>query len=437
MKPHYSVVLGLSLVCAMALVSGCRRTTSEHGAPDASFSESSVAKVPTAPLFATGQPGALVAPSASASDSDQTRRRIETRNPVVLDDAAKAKATQYLGALSRARRATVKKDYVAAEKYFTTCLELLPNDARALAERGYARLLQDKLDEAEVDFKLAEANAAQSLLRQQILFNQMQIAKKRGDEKRASELEKRVAALKAGRHVEAGLSCEIEVTREAQMPQRFDTLAEVWAAAIRAHAKDAKPTDFSLGEEPVTADISEAELWKRLTHNAPRGDGAFSFSTTISWGSAGHVFFARKGKYYLHAGLGEWQNGRCPSGNSEPVVSGGKGAEPLNITYEGATNNIRYVCEYPNQKTADCDGGDEGVPVQSYCSWGGIERTTLILDAVTLETLVAVSGGVSTDYKRFLGNQPEVAFELEFQPTQMVITGCGKRRVEPYQLLVP
>ncbi|HQY64270.1 MAG: hypothetical protein IPF92_04975 [Myxococcales bacterium] len=103
----------------------------------------------------------------------------------------------------------------AAVAAFDAALAALPGDARALSERGYARLLAGKLDAARADLREAEARSKDARLLAQIRFNHGLVAEKLGRADEAKVSVARSNALnptKAAAAKLAGAACEAQVT---------------------------------------------------------------------------------------------------------------------------------------------------------------------------------------------------------------------------------
>jgi len=91
--------------------------------------------------------------------------------------------TRYADAIVRGRAATVAKKYADAIAAFGEALTAIPSDARALSERGYARLLSGDNANAEKDFNTAIDAVPKSdrKLTAQIYYNLGLVAEKLGD----------------------------------------------------------------------------------------------------------------------------------------------------------------------------------------------------------------------------------------------------------------
>ena len=87
-----------------------------------------------------------------------------------VDQTQQLKLAAYVHAIARGRKATLAKNWPEASAAFDEALANKPRDARALAEKGYAELLEKNFHSAERD--LAEASATtDAKLGAQIWFN--------------------------------------------------------------------------------------------------------------------------------------------------------------------------------------------------------------------------------------------------------------------------
>lgn len=105
----------------------------------------------------------------------------------VVDGAVAAPITPearrtYWAALTEGRTKTVAAKYPDAIAAFTRALAAIPDDGRALSERGYARFLAKDLDAAAADFEraLLTTSATDTGLRAQIEFNLGLVDEQRG-----------------------------------------------------------------------------------------------------------------------------------------------------------------------------------------------------------------------------------------------------------------
>ena len=112
-------------------------------------------------------------PVASASAKPGDRRKAG-----VADAARQA---SFASAIAHGRNATTSKRYDDAIHAFGDALLAMPDSASALAERGYAELLGDHLDDAEKDLVKARGLTADPALLGPIAFNLGLVREKRKD----------------------------------------------------------------------------------------------------------------------------------------------------------------------------------------------------------------------------------------------------------------
>jgi tetratricopeptide (TPR) repeat protein len=134
---------------------------------------------------AAGSASAPLAPSAALSAGVAASASARAAAPAASASAAQTLAERqtlllYQHALERGRAATVRGELAEAERAFDEALSARPHDARALAERGYARLRAERLDEADADLAAAQGHVADNTLSAQVYYNRGLIAEKRG-----------------------------------------------------------------------------------------------------------------------------------------------------------------------------------------------------------------------------------------------------------------
>jgi hypothetical protein len=151
------------LVVALLFV-GCPRRTQET--PDA------------APVAAPTEAAAL-----RPTPRDAGARAAAPKGGTIDPDAGVA----YAGALKRGRAATVKKDYHSAIAAFDEALAAIPKEPRALAERGYAKLLAGDNYGARMDLWAARGRTKDEKLGSQIWWNLGLIAEREKDDSAAHD----------------------------------------------------------------------------------------------------------------------------------------------------------------------------------------------------------------------------------------------------------
>jgi len=148
----------LAIATALFGIGGCGRST-----PPSATRPKPSAEASSAPA---SLPGTASAPSAAAA--------VASAPPTVAGEAESEDAVRlkkYWVAMGQGRVASVKKQYGQALAAFDRALTLLPDDARAYAERGYAQLLAKNYALARADFDRAVLRTEDPKLLGQIWFN--------------------------------------------------------------------------------------------------------------------------------------------------------------------------------------------------------------------------------------------------------------------------
>jgi tetratricopeptide (TPR) repeat protein len=155
---------GLAVVAAVAALAACR-SSSGDAAPHASAQAApSVTKPPP--------------PEAGAAQAAATESR--DGSAALLTPAEARAVAGYRSAMRAGREATRDAHFDAAEAAFGEALTARPGDARALAERGYERLLAGSLEDASRDFERALAGGVPPQLTSQVFFNMGLLREKQG-----------------------------------------------------------------------------------------------------------------------------------------------------------------------------------------------------------------------------------------------------------------
>lgn len=360
---------------------------------------------------------------------------------MALDEAARRTATQYLGALGRGRKATTAKDFTKAEAEFSDCLKLVPGDPRALGERGYARLLAGKWDDADADFKVAVEKAGSTPLLLQLVHNRLLVARQRGDEQAAKAFEEEKKRLKASRRIAPGVDCSADAQAVTRAPERPKTITEAWAIMAKAHAdaSSSKPEEIALGEGGLPEGAappppSEAELWQRMTGGAPR-DGGWALTTSTSYGAslAGHALFSKAGQLYLFPALYSSLVFRCGQDGGGTLTVGGGGVVPRHIRFEQEQLVVGYMCGADGGNIAPCGSAEDssGTPVQSYCALASSNVRVTVLDGKTFEGMLELTVGAQPSGDGSMGDSPHL-LDIEWLPDHLSMSACGARRQVPY-----
>ena len=411
----------LQIVGLLALAVGCRK-------------ERPVPKVTSVVPSASASAAALAssAPPATAVTAMRSAPALPPNKPTPLDAAGLRAAKEYLAELGRGRKATVAKDFAQAEEHFSKCLDVLPGDPRALAERGYARLLADKLPEAEADLAAAARHAPSSAVLQQILHNRMLAARRQGDEVAAKRFEVEKMKLKAARRLPSGVVCQSDVADSDLKPQIAKSLDEALKLLIVAHATEDRvdPTSIRIDEGPF-GEPSEAVRLKSLVAQGPLPDGGWQiWSQCVSLRN--HALISHAGKLYTFPNLSSGSLALCGLDGAAEVTVGGGGAQPWHIqrTYRELVRG--YLCEKPNNTAGPCDGNNDIREMNmGFCSWVSTNIDITILDSKTFEGIrtLSLSAQPSGDGA---ANEPEHLLELEWQADKVVVDACGQRTAVPY-----
>jgi hypothetical protein len=311
--------------------------------------------------------------------------------PTPLTPAEASHAKRYLDAMKRGRKATVAKTYDAAIASFDEALVEKPGDAQALAERGYAELLEDELVAAEQDLKEARASARPRLLSSQIDYNLGLIAKKRGKADFAEALFARAKAIRSG--ADAGPPpeepCDVQVdygpiTGEESgsgEPLALEVCGS-WKACFDRVAALAAADGESW--EAVDGGAVDADRARRAL---TRGDGEEQGAWLVETGTRLHLLAKRPAPaqgFLLVPRLEQHGYYRCGDWLTSATVS----VEGGLVRVDAVHTQYPYalICLYEDDagdvRPGECDPDRPDVPMQSYCPRTGYaEFTSTFFDA--------------------------------------------------------
>ena len=164
--------------------------------------------------------------------------------------------TTFLHALARGRAATTRKDFPAALAAFDEALGKVPREPRALAERGYAKLLAGDVYGAGMDLRAARGRTTDEALSAQIRWNLGLWGEKAGNAAFAHEAFAHAYALRPSRAGRAKLgdagTCAATLDRERVKLEHHATWPTGWedvrATCGAACLTTAKPVDA--GDDP-------------------------------------------------------------------------------------------------------------------------------------------------------------------------------------------
>ncbi|MBS2015650.1 MAG: hypothetical protein JST00_22370 [Deltaproteobacteria bacterium] len=196
------------MVTAAAVAAACSKDPPPGGAgPTPSSAPSS-----SAPAPASASAGAS-APSATGSAAARPKRSGDAGASLSAADRA-----AFWKALEAGRKKSRAKEWKAALEAFDRALAVAPDDARVLAEVGWAALNAGDLDRAAAANKRALANAKTNGLRAQVLYNQGRVAEARKDAEAAKKAYAESLALRDNAEVKKRLESVGGAPVEAQLP---------------------------------------------------------------------------------------------------------------------------------------------------------------------------------------------------------------------------
>jgi hypothetical protein len=343
---------------------------------------------------AAGSASAFASPSTSPradAGADASAGKVALR-PIPESD--KAAYAAYLKALGRGRELTRKKDYAGAIKAFDEALAAMHGDARATAERGYARILAKDNEGAVRDLEAARAHAPTPELEAQIWFNIGLTEEAQGHAEAAryafTEVQSTRPSTGAAKRLIGKSMCSARIERD---PKPGKTYAG-WLAAWRGFASggtamwsdEAKP-------KPSTEDAAE----KAICGEACKGDGpsialvgdpavAAEFALVVPMTSA-----HRKEVVVFHH-LGEALGGRCGWADEVTLDPG----VPLHVRVKSVPRGLELVRPDTLGELKECDN-DVG-ECQEACfveTW--TERDYFFDPAASTQLLLVEQSGRSKD----------------------------------------
>jgi hypothetical protein len=327
--------------------------------------------------------------------------------------------------LARGRKATIAKDFSRAEAHFTQSLAALPGDPRALSERGYARLLAERLPEAREDLLAAESAAPHAMLRQQILHNLMLVERKAGNDGQARLYEAEKKKAQAARRTPEGSDCGSEVETSDVKPEVAKSFAQALQLIVAKHAQEdhCSPDQVSYGKPWEDSHDSALKLQAALD---PYPDGATVVWTSGPSGYRNHGVIAQSGRLYVYPNLSSGSIALCGfEGLAEVTIEGG-GARPWRIVRTTESTVRGYMC-------TNCEGLADGEEPQTmgYCSWTGSGIDVTILDGVTFRGIREVRSW-ARPHDEDARQAPTHFFDVDWQADKAVVSTCGELQAVPY-----
>ncbi len=366
---HHARLLALALTALLgAIPVACSRK-----GPAAAM-DSGAARADAAPTAL----GATDAASSATTASGKRPSPISTAK-VPLDKAA---ARAYADALRTGRKETVAKRWDAAIAAFDAALRALPRDARALSERGHAKLLAGRLEPARQDLREAESLTKDPKLLAQIHYNHGLVAEKLGrpDEARGSFARSNaLAPTKAAAAKLGGKSCEAVV----EIGRGNTVVVKDWLGMYDA----LRPAQSSHDGEvrPATDAAAKDRLCSRVPLGRCTDLAGFSEQAELTSWSFHPVLKVPEGFLVGRDELSSRFDLPC-GGDENLDVKDAAGLRVLRL--ENATGMRIPVCEADGGELAGC--GPDDVPVSSACGRGAPEVTVVIFDLVKNRLLATV-----------------------------------------------
>jgi hypothetical protein len=232
-----------------------------------------------------------------------------------------------------------------------------------------------------------------------------------------------------------GINCNLETWPLDLKPERPKNAAEAWRVIALAHAKaeDVSPAEVRLGDEVVSTDCGEKELWHRMTGGVSRS-GAWSVTSTYRNSVVGHVLFAHNGEMYLYPRLSVSEPDSCgKDGASAPSVSGG-GVSPWFVTLTERVYAREYRCGNKRGRLLPCGEEDAGevAAIQSACEWNSTNEKVLVFDPQSFEGRIGILATAQPDHGG-VENVPRALLDIELIHEGLSVTICGSKRVIPFE----
>lgn len=333
--------------------------------------------------------------------------------PAALTEEERAKRLRHDEAMRRGRAATAAKQYQEAITAFTAALSAQESEPRALAERGYARLLEGtSLDAAARDLDDAASRTRDPKLLAQIWFNRGLIEEKQGDEDNAlsafQRADKLAPSAAAKRKIAGRSGCGVQVERGKvlglQDRSRFE--APDWPALVKLLSQGVE------GEQP----------------EAPAKLPAIVVIGQAGAGRTAFVVASHQGKLKAVA-VGVDVGGRCPGELDFEVVSE-LGALLHVRGSELPEGGYGMMCKASGGEVGPCGepAFAEGEPVQSYCAGGTATERDVVVDLAKGEVLVTVERPMPSDDA--VASAPRIVATLEdaglrLRSAQATSQGCS------------
>ena len=326
---------------------------------------STPAPAPIATPTATPTPapvtGAKTSPPAPDATPAATPQKMTERPAKRVITAADTLAhTQFMAAMQIGRAQTRAKAYTEAIAAFDQALVHQSNHPRALAERGYAKLLAKDLTGARADLELARQRTQDPARLGPIWFNVGLVAEASGNHEgalRAFALSNEMHPTKAAAARLAGKQvCTAEIDRKPQAGTSFPS----WKA-LHDHLR-------ADTEEPVIS--QDSEIHKRLCRD-PRLDAhkvwdLCFYNAIEAVGTNSHGFFlvgqAPDKNLVLFEELNFIETGACQTYGHLTVTPVGELLHARYVEFEMDWERVPLDPSNPEPDPVSCDGEGDEVP---------------------------------------------------------------------------
>lgn len=333
----------------------------------------------------------------------------------------RAAVVAYAKAMRAGRKATAAKNYADAIKAFDAALAAKKNDARALGERGYARLLDGKdLDAASSDLDDAAGRTKDAKILAQVWFNRGLVAEKRDEGDNAlvafyvaNKLHSSAAARKK---LEGKKVCPVIVSHKLDLETHATVTGKDWlelAKAMDGVTRDdfQPPTTVKEARVALVGDDKEPQL-----------------PTVVIAGHAGMgriaYVVASEGKGLRAYAIGEDAGGRCP------------GTIDFDVTRVAGTRIHVHGTELPEGGYTDmcekagelqpCDDSPDETPHGTACFGGTPSERDLVIDTAAGKVVLVV------ERPQLAIDDPLAKVTAQLTDTGLELGGLDCDRTEPF-----
>jgi hypothetical protein len=329
-------------------------------------------------------------------------------------DDPKAREAYRLG-MKKGRKATIAKTYKEAIAGFDEALAAKPNDARALGERGFARLLEGSdLDAAKRDFDLATGGTNDPQLLSELWFNRGLVEEKRGNAENATAAFVVANTLRPSKAAQAKIAgksaCPVTTSRSLSLPGDLGKPAEAksWiplaTALLHLEGDDVPKT----GAEALRA-LTSSDQAPMLPALFVAGADGILYAYVV-WD---------RGVMLRAQPIGVAYGGRCAGMVQGSIVEASTKwihARITEVTSDGPT----YVCQGKDDELVECTGKEGEVPMGTACRGGSTKVRDVAIDRV--------SGHVALVLEQPDGKTANV----ELADDGLKLSGLGCDRTEPF-----